>query len=209
MTTPPLKLLLVGDSGTGKSSLLLQFTEDRFLGEDVHMATIGVDFKVKHMEVDDKRIKLTIWDTAGQERFRTLTASYYRGAHGIIIVYDVNSRESFENIRNVWLRELTNYADLKRSIIMVVGNKTDKKERKVSLAEGQQLARDLQALYMEASAKTRVGVQAAFEELVRKVLDTPAVMEGGEGLHKRRQERINFDDHMQNNAENANAACGC
>ena len=207
MTTPPLKLLLVGDSGTGKSSLLLRFTEDRFLGEDVHMATIGVDFKVKRVDVDGRRIKLTIWDTAGQERFRTLTASYYRGAHGIIIVYVVNSRESFDDVRNIWLRELTNYADLKRSIVMVVGNKTDKKERQVSVAEGQQLARDLQALFMEASAKTKVGVQAAFEELVRKVLDTPVVLEANEGLHKRRSDRISFEEREEPHANNAKCAC--
>jgi Ras-related protein Rab-18 len=118
-----LKLLLVGDSGTGKSSLLLRFTEDKFLGEDVNMATIGVDFKVKQMDLADigKKVKLTIWDTAGQERFRTLTSSYYRGAHGIIIVYDVNQRESFEDIQKVWLRELQAYADLSHSIIMLIG----------------------------------------------------------------------------------------
>lgn len=175
------KLLLVGDSGTGKSSLLLRFTDDKFMGEDVHMATIGVDFKVKFMDLADldiHRLKLTIWDTAGQERFRTLTASYYRGTHGVILVYDVNDRDSFCAIRDVWLKELERAVDLytpSSPILMLVGNKVDKAGRVVSTQEGQRLAQELGCLFMECSAKTRVGVRAAFEELVRKIVDSPEV----------------------------------
>lgn len=135
---------------------------------------VGVDFKVKFIEMEGQRVKLTMWDTAGQERFRTLTSSYYRGAQGVILVYDVSNRESFENLSKTWLKELQTYANMDKLILMVVGNKIDK-EREVSVEEGRALAQDLSALFMEASAKTRVGVMAAFEELVHKIMHTPRV----------------------------------
>ncbi|KAI8834375.1 P-loop containing nucleoside triphosphate hydrolase protein [Chytriomyces cf. hyalinus JEL632] len=103
------KLLMIGDSGTGKSSLVLRFTDDAWLQGDEVAATIGVDFKVKSIDIDDKKYKLTIWDTAGQERIRTLTTSYYRSAQGVIIVYDVTQRESFENL-STWFHELETYS---------------------------------------------------------------------------------------------------
>ena len=101
------KLLLVGDSGVGKTSILLSFTQDAFQ-EDVKN-TVGVDLKVKLHRFREKMLKLTIWDTAGQERFRTLTSSYYRGAHGIILVYDITSRGSYTNVTE-WLKEIGNAA---------------------------------------------------------------------------------------------------
>ncbi len=114
------KLLLIGDSGTGKSSLLLRFTDDTWVTPEDVSATIGVDFKVKQLDVDDRKYKLTIWDTAGQERFRTLTSSYYRGAQGVILVYDVSNRESFEHLQN-WVSELDTYASSKDVIKIIVG----------------------------------------------------------------------------------------
>ncbi|WBY58514.1 ras-related protein Rab-1B [Plasmodium yoelii yoelii] len=101
------KILLIGDSGVGKSCLLLRFADDTYT--DSYISTIGVDFKIKTIEIDDKIIKLQIWDTAGQERFRTITSSYYRGAQGIIIVYDVTDRDSFNNVKN-WIIEIEKYA---------------------------------------------------------------------------------------------------
>ncbi|KAL9256666.1 Ras-related protein [Drosera capensis] len=117
------KLLMIGDSGVGKSSLLLSFTSDIF--EDLS-PTIGVDFKVKYVNVGGKKLKLAIWDTAGQERFRTLTSSYYRGAQGIIMVYDVTRRETFTNLREIWAREIDLYSTNQDCIKMLVGNKVDK-----------------------------------------------------------------------------------
>jgi Ras-related protein Rab-18 len=119
------KLLLVGDAGVGKSSMLLRFTDDTF--DEALQSTIGVDFKVKMMAAREKRIKMTIWDTAGQERFRTLTSSYYRGAQGIILVYDVTRRETFENL-NQWLQEVEVYSPGggKDVVKLLVGNKIDK-----------------------------------------------------------------------------------
>ena len=117
-----LKILIIGESGVGKSSLLLRFTDDQFDAEI--SATIGVDFKVKVITIDGNKVKLAIWDTAGQERFRTLTPSYYRGGQGAILVYDVTNRESFQKIED-WLNELETYTTNHDMIKMLVGNKCD------------------------------------------------------------------------------------
>jgi len=154
---------------------LLRFTDDQF---DPEMAaTIGVDFKVKVMNQQGNRVKLAIWDTAGQERFRTLTPSYYRGAQGAILVYDVTSRESFSKVED-WLTELETYSTNHDCIKMLVGNKCDmEQDRMVTREEGQKCARKYQMMFIEASAKTKEGVQCAFEELVEKVIQTPGLWE--------------------------------
>ncbi|KAI9306702.1 P-loop containing nucleoside triphosphate hydrolase protein [Cunninghamella echinulata] len=172
---PTLKLLLIGNSNVGKSSLLLRFTDDTFLPQEEVSATIGVDFKVSLMEVDGRTYKLTIWDTAGQERFRTLTSSYYRGAQGVILVYDVSSRETFDAL-STWWNEVNTYCSSPDVIKMIVGNKVDKESsRVVTYQEGAELARKLQTLFVECSAKTNFGVEEAFEELVTKIIETPSL----------------------------------
>ncbi|XP_017358722.1 ras-related protein Rab-18-like isoform X2 [Cebus imitator] len=118
-----LKILIIDESGVGKSSLLLRFTDDTFDPELA--ATIGVDFKVKTISVDGNKAKLAIWDTAGQERFRALTPSYYRGAQGVILVYDVTRRDTFVKLGN-WLNELETYCTRNDIVNMLVGNKIDK-----------------------------------------------------------------------------------
>ncbi|XP_012924153.1 ras-related protein Rab-8A isoform X2 [Heterocephalus glaber] len=101
------KLLLIGDSGVGKTCVLFRFSEDAF--NSTFISTIGIDFKIRTIELDGKRIKLQIWDTAGQERFRTITTAYYRGAMGIMLVYDITNEKSFDNIRN-WIRNIEELA---------------------------------------------------------------------------------------------------
>eukprot|EP01023_Acetabularia_acetabulum_P037403 TRINITY_DN35452_c0_g1_i1.p2 TRINITY_DN35452_c0_g1~~TRINITY_DN35452_c0_g1_i1.p2 ORF type:complete len:205 (+),score=42.53 TRINITY_DN35452_c0_g1_i1:213-827(+) len=170
------KILLVGDSGVGKSAILLRFANDKF--EEQMASTIGVDFKLKYMEVNGKRIKLTIWDTAGQERFRTLTSSYYRGAQGIIFVYDVCNKDSFSNLGNLWLREVNQYSTVPDAVKLAVGNKIDLEEsRQVSKKEGQIFSRSNGCLFVETSAKTNVAVAQAFEELIQKILETPSLVQ--------------------------------
>ncbi|KXN91537.1 Ras-related protein Rab-18 [Leucoagaricus sp. SymC.cos] len=177
LTTQPInvKLLLIGNSSVGKSCLLLRFSDEQWLPEDESSATIGVDFRVHKMEVKGKRVKLSIWDTAGQERFRTITSSYYRGAQGIILVYDVSNRETFDALPR-WYSELETYVS--SSVVKIlVGNKVDKPlqefSRQVTAAEGQQFAQRMNSLFLEASAKTAVGVTEVFTGVVEKILDTP------------------------------------
>lgn len=174
------KILLVGDSGVGKSSLLMRFTAGQF--EESSVPTIGVDFKLKFVTVKNKRLKLTVWDTAGQERFRTLTSSYYRGAQGIIYAYDVTRRETFESLDDIWMREVDMYSTVEDSVKMVVANKLDKEsQRQVSREQGQEFARQHGCLFVETSAKTNLAVSQAFEELVLKILDTPSLLDQAPG----------------------------
>nr|XP_009668762.1 PREDICTED: ras-related protein Rab-18-B-like [Struthio camelus australis] len=126
------------------------------------------------MVVDGRAVQLAIWDTAGQERFRTLTPSYYRGAQGVVLVYDVTRKDTFTGLES-WLNELEMYTTGSNIVKMLVGNKTDQPDREVERREGLQFARKHSLLFIETSAKTQDGVQHAFEELVIKILQTPGV----------------------------------
>ncbi|XP_068651849.1 ras-related protein RABD1-like [Aristolochia californica] len=160
------KLLLIGDSSVGKSCLLLRFADDSYV--DSYISTIGVDFKIRTVELDGKTIKLQIWDTAGQERFRTITSSYYRGAHGIIIVYDVTERESFNNVKQ-WLSEIDRYAS--DSVCkLLVGNKCDLVEKKVvDTQTAQAFADELGIPFLETSAKDSINVEETFLTMVGEI----------------------------------------
>ncbi|CAN6568478.1 unnamed protein product [Malus baccata var. baccata] len=171
------KILLTGDSGVGKSSFLLSFISN--FVQDLP-PTIGVDFKIKQILVGGKRLKLTIWDTAGQERFGTVISSYYRGAHGIILVYDVTRRETFTNLSNIWAKEVETYSTNPECIKILVGNKVDREnERAVTREEGLALAQEHKCLFLECSAKTRENVQQCFKDLTMKMLEVPSLLESG------------------------------
>ncbi|KAJ8622764.1 hypothetical protein MRB53_031293 [Persea americana] len=177
------KILLIGDSGVGKSSLLFSFISNAV---DDPAPTIGVDFKIKLLTVAGKRLKLTIWDTAGQERFRTLTTSYYRGAQGIILVYDVTRRETFTDLSDIWAKEIELYSSNQDCIKVLVGNKVDKEsERAVTREEGIALAQEYGCSFFECSAKTRENVEKCFEELALKILAVPSLLEEGSTIVKR------------------------
>ncbi|XP_050228048.1 ras-related protein RABC2a-like [Mercurialis annua] len=175
----PFKIVLIGDQGVGKSSLLVSFVSGAVTDLP---STIGTDIKIKQITVGGKRLKLTFWDTAGQERFRTLTSSYYRDAHGIILVYDVTRKQSFTNLANLWIKEVDLYSTNIGCIKMLVGNKVDKEsERAVSREEGMDLAKQLGFLFVESSAKTRENVEKCFDDLALKIL---------EESEKKRQEEL-------------------
>lgn len=152
--------------GVGKSCLLLRFCDDSFTPSFI--TTIGIDFKIRIVDLDGKKIKIQIWDTAGQERFRTITTAYYRGAMGIMLVYDVTDERSFNNIRN-WLRNIDQYASEGVNKILI-GNKCDDVERRVVDRErGAELAREYGLKFMETSAKNSVNVDEAFMTLARDI----------------------------------------
>ncbi|KAK3729803.1 hypothetical protein QZH41_013333 [Actinostola sp. cb2023] len=178
------KLLLIGDSGVGKTCILFRFSDDAF--NTTFISTIGIDFKIKTIDMQGKKIKLQIWDTAGQERFHTITTSYYRGAMGIMLVYDITQEKTFENISK-WLRnieELYKYSfclvsyydscpqhaneDVEK---MILGNKCDMDDRRiVSKERGDQIAREHGIRFLETSAKANVNIEQAFHALAEDIL---------------------------------------
>jgi len=162
-----IKLLLIGDSGVGKSCLLLRFSDDTFTTSFI--TTIGIDFKIRTVELDGKRIKLQIWDTAGQERFRTITTAYYRGAMGILLVYDVTDESSFNNIRN-WMKNIEQHASDSVNRILV-GNKADMDESKraIPTSKGQALADEYGIKFFETSAKTNQNVEQVFFSIAKDI----------------------------------------
>jgi len=161
------KLVLIGGSGAGKSCLLLRFADDSFT--DSYITTIGVDFRFKTIPVDKKTIKLQIWDTAGQERFRTITSAYYRGADGIILVYDVCDPESFDQVDD-WLNEVNRYVN-ESTCKILIGNKCDDDSaRKVSYEAGKKKADDLGISFIETSAKVGTNVESAFQMMSAELI---------------------------------------
>ena len=160
------KLLIVGDSGVGKTNLLLRFTDDSFTS---HLITIGIDFKIKIVNIENTLIKLQIWDTAGVERFRTITRTYYKGAHGIILVYDASYQSSFKNIHN-WIKEIEENVQPNVPKILVA-TKCDKPDRKVTEEEGKKLACDFGMPFFETSAKINQNVYEIFIYLANEILE--------------------------------------
>jgi Ras-related protein Rab-1A len=156
------KVLIIGDSAVGKSCLLLQFSDQTF--SDNYVSTIGVDFKIRTMDVGGQQIKLQIWDTAGQERFQTITANYYHGSHAIAIVYDITSRSSFDNLRR-WIADVERLAT-PQVCKLVIGNKADLEEkRQVRRDEGRAFADNLGVPFLETSAKTSYNVREMFNQM--------------------------------------------
>lgn len=160
------KILLIGDSSVGKTSVLLRYVDGFFNPE--FQTTIGVDFKISTLELEGKVVKLQLWDTAGQDRFRNIVASYYRGAQGIIVMYDITNEESFKNLER-WVKEIETY--LPGSVPkLLVGNKSDlSSERTVPKENAEELAEKLGMSYTETSAKTSEGIKEAFYQIARDI----------------------------------------
>ncbi len=179
------KVLLLGDSTVGKTCFLLRYCDKTF--QEAHLSTIGLDYRLKTMILKSgKNIKLQIWDTAGQDRFRAITKNYYKGANGIILIYDVTNLQSYENVKN-WINQIREEAN-KNVVIYLAGNKIDveEKDRLVKTEEGKKIAEEYNLPYYETSAKNGVNVNQIFEDIVEKIdevyskLDVPK----GDGKNK-------------------------
>lgn len=182
---------IIGDSGVGKSSLLVRFADNQFSGN--YITTIGVDFKIRTIELNGERVKLQIWDTAGQERFRTITSTYYRGTHGVIVVYDVACGDSFANVKR-WLHEINQNCDEVTRIL--VGNKCDDPDRRVVLKEdAMRFANQMGIQLFETSAKENINVEEMFRAITNLVLNSKKAQR--ETLGDPATGRIKVNDHVR------------
>jgi Ras-related protein Rab-11A len=160
------KIVLIGDSGVGKSNILSRFTRNEFCLES--KSTIGVEFATKTLQIEGKTVKAQIWDTAGQERYRAITSAYYRGAVGALLVYDITKRQTFENVQR-WLRELRDHAD-SNIVIMMAGNKSDLAHlRAVSEDDGHILAEREGLSFLETSALEATNVEKTFQTILTEI----------------------------------------
>ena len=170
MTSEPsniFKILTIGESGVGKTCILRRFVEDKFLKN--HLATIGIDFKTKTLNINNQEIKLKIWDTAGQERFRNITTQYYKGADGIVLVYDVTDEASFDKIKD-WMDQILSNTNKDEICLILLGNKCDIEKRSISYEQGKTLANELQVNFFETSAQTGQNIKEAFETLTADIM---------------------------------------
>ena len=183
MTSEPsitFKILTIGESGVGKTCILRRFVEDKFLKN--HLATIGIDFKTKTLNINNQEIKLKIWDTAGQERFRNITTQYYKGADGIVLVYDITEEASFDKIKD-WMDQILSNTQQEEIGLVLLGNKCDMEPRNVTEDQGKKMAEELKISYFETSALTGQGIKEAFEQLTRDIMKKKGVGDGsGENI---------------------------
>ena len=164
-----IKILTLGDTLVGKSSIVLRFSDNRF--DDNQLATIGIDYKTKYIKVKDASVKVLLWDTAGQEKFRNIARQYYKGANGVLLIYDVCDRKSYERI-GFWMDELKQNNEIEQLYIILVGNKIDLEEKRVvTREEAEKYAEDNNINYLEVSAKTGEGILDLFNEITKGTMD--------------------------------------
>ena len=164
-----LKILILGDSSVGKTCILKRYTDNTF--QDAYLSTIGFDFKFKLVDLNNgKQVKVQLWDTAGQERFRTIAKSYYKGAHGILLIYDVTNRKSYENIKK-WITQIKDEASNKVSIILVANKIDCEDKRQVTKEEGESLAKSCNLPIFEASAKDSININESFQLLIENIYE--------------------------------------
>jgi len=186
------KIVLIGDSGVGKSNLLSRFTRNEFNLES--KSTIGVEFATRSIQVDGKTIKAQIWDTAGQERYRAITSTYYRGAVGALLVYDIAKHVTYENVER-WLKELRDHAD-QNIVIMLVGNKSDLRHlRAVPTDEAKSYAEKNELSFIETSALDSTNVEAAFTNILTEIyncVSKKTITDGPRDPHRTNQQTISI-----------------
>lgn len=200
------KYIIIGDTGVGKSCLLLQFTDKRFRND--HDLTIGVEFGARTISLDNKIVKLQIWDTAGQESFRSITRSYYRGAAGALLVYDITRRETFNHLTR-WLDEVRQNSSVHMTIVLI-GNKCDLDRREVTTEEGAVFAQENGLIFLETSAKTSQNVEEAFMYTANKIYEnlTSGVYNAVDQTHGVKFGPQHDTYQLNNNSQN-DADTGC
>ncbi len=178
------KILILGDSKVGKSCFLTRYADKTY--QEDYLSTIGMDYKIKNYELENGDIiKLYIWDTAGQDRFRSITSNYYKGADGIILIYDITKQETFNNVRN-WITSIKEEAPAK-VVLVLVGNKVDdEKNRAVPQSEGEKIADEYNLPFLECSAKSDINVTETFDVLIKKIVEINPKNKQGQKLQQNR-----------------------
>jgi len=179
------KILILGDTQVGKSCFLTRYADNSF--QDEYLSTIGMDYKIKNYQAEDgSTIKLYIWDTAGQDRFRSITRNYYKGADGIILIYDITKKDTFENVRN-WINNIKDEAP-DRVVLILVGNKVDdERNRVVPKSEGEEIAKEFNLPFFECSAKSDINVTPVFDTLIKKIIEVNPKNREGQKLNQNKK----------------------
>ena len=193
------KILLLGDSSVGKTCFLKRYTDDTF--QDAYLSTIGFDFKFKNVTLKSgKEVRVQLWDTAGQERFRTIAKSYYKGAHGIILLYDVTHQKSFDSMKK-WLTQIKEEAPSKTCIILIANKIDCVEERVVSKEDGEALAKNYNLKIFESSAKENINVSEAFQEVIETIVKNHTNTSSTNGT------KLNTQNQNQSNKNNGKGCC--
>lgn len=182
------KILTIGESGVGKTCILRRFVDKKFVKS--HLATIGIDYKATNVSLGDKTVKIKIWDTAGQERFRNITQQYYKGADGIVLVFDVTEMSSFDKI-NYWMRQITTNTQLDKVSLVLLGNKVDIEPRVVTSEMGEKLSKEIGVKYFETSAMTNQNIEEAFHYISKEIMT-------------KKEANVNLNTNANNNDNNNN-----
>jgi small GTP-binding protein len=184
---PLYKILLLGDSSVGKTCFFMRYIENTF--QEIHMSTIGLESKIKTVDLDDGRtVKIQLWDTAGEERFHTITKNYYKTAHAIILIFDVTEKATYQNVKN-WVEQIREEVSSK-VVTVLVGNKIDDVEnRKINKEEGEEMAKECGISYFECSAKTGENIDPIFNDLIKKTIENYKVLEDATKLDSKKKSK--------------------
>ena len=187
-----IKVLTLGDASVGKSSIVLRYSDNKF--NEAWLSTIGVDSKRKIVKIKGETVKVSIWDTAGQEKFQNIVKQYYNGANGVLLIFDITNKKSFDKI-NFWYKDLKQSVNIDEIFVCLVGNKIDLEENRViSKEEAEEYARENNMQYLEVSAKTGEGIKELFDEATNKVMDKILINEKEDNDEKLRTSFLNPED---------------
>lgn len=186
------KILILGDSKVGKSCFLTRYADNTY--KEDYLSTIGMDYKIKNYELEDGRIiKLYIWDTAGQDKFRSITSNFYKGADGIILIYDITDRKTFNSVRN-WINNIQEEAPDKVALVLAGNKVDDEKNREVQESQGKKIADEYSLPFFECSAKSDINVTQTFDALIKKVVQINPKNKEGQKLKQNRNNGKNEDE---------------